>query len=123
MTILQHVVSFVLYSLVTVTCEVPDYALYPLEGDNRRCIHDRANSMTFNLTDGTRDRCFLAVPPQSWSVEQGPLPVLLLFHGATGYAENCGDIPDDYGYTCSLHFFFFLLICSENLSTTTLLHI
>ncbi len=87
----------------TTTTTVDPYAavIFPLEGDHRQCTSDEPGWMQFNLTDGVHDRCFVAIPPPDWSRGDGPLPVVFLFHGAGGIAGNCGNIPDDYEFTCA----------------------
>merc|ERR1712167_414972 len=43
-------------------------------------------SKVWNTTDGTEDRCFVTVTPES----EQPLPVVIWFHGAGGSASDCG---------------------------------
>lgn len=86
------------------------------QGENvPSCDSSSPHGRTFNITDGTYDRCFSAIVPPS----SKPLHVLFWFHGAGGNAKDCGaqmrDVENGMTLGEYAEKYNFALICGEAL--------
>jgi hypothetical protein len=88
----------------------------PLEGDWPYCDIDYPGATAYNVTDGIRVRCFLTILPQTIPQSEYPLPVMMLFHGKNGRANECLDIADLNGITMVqlANDYGFIIICMDS---------
>jgi hypothetical protein len=91
----------------------------PLPGDWVTCEEGAKGvpgAMAYNVTDGVRTRCFIAVLPEGVPDEVYPLPVIFIFHGKNGDASECpgyADLADKYMVDYGKQYGF-IVICLES---------